>query len=185
MALTRKLLKSLNLTDEQVDAIIEAHGETVEALKAERDNYKTDAEKVKSLQEENEKLKGADDYEKKYNAEHEAFEKYKKAEETGKIHNAKKAAYRKIIENTKIDPKRIDTVLLVADRTGKVDAIELDENSNVKDKDKYLEEINKEWSDLIPETRRQGEGAENPPAGGGTNTEPKSLVEALRQKYTE
>ena len=33
MALTRKLLKGMGLTDEQVDTIIEAHVETVDSLK--------------------------------------------------------------------------------------------------------------------------------------------------------
>ena len=34
MALTRKLLKGMGLTDEQVDTIIEAHTDTVDGLKA-------------------------------------------------------------------------------------------------------------------------------------------------------
>ena len=33
MALTRKLLKGMGLTDEQVDTIIEAHTDTVDGLK--------------------------------------------------------------------------------------------------------------------------------------------------------
>ena len=44
MALTRKLLKGMGLTDEQVDTIIEAHTDTVDGLKAEVAKYKTDAE---------------------------------------------------------------------------------------------------------------------------------------------
>lgn len=44
MALTRKSLKAMGLTDEQVDGVIEAHTETVEALKNQRDTYKADAE---------------------------------------------------------------------------------------------------------------------------------------------
>lgn len=50
MALTRKYLKALGLTDEQVESIIDAHGETVEALKGERDAAKAEAEKVAGLQ---------------------------------------------------------------------------------------------------------------------------------------
>ena len=46
MALTRPMLKGMNLTDEQVSAIIEAHMETVDALKEQRDNYKKAAEKL-------------------------------------------------------------------------------------------------------------------------------------------
>ena len=43
MALTRKLLKGMGLTDEQVDTIIEAHTDTVDGLKADVNRYKADA----------------------------------------------------------------------------------------------------------------------------------------------
>lgn len=39
MALTRKLLKGMGLTDEQVDTIIEAHTDTVDGLKADIGKY--------------------------------------------------------------------------------------------------------------------------------------------------
>ena len=39
MALTRKLLKGMGLTEEQVDTIIEAHSETVEGLKKQAETY--------------------------------------------------------------------------------------------------------------------------------------------------
>ena len=52
MALTRKLLKGMGLTDEQVDTIIEAHTDTVDGLKAEIGRYKADAEKLPGTQKE-------------------------------------------------------------------------------------------------------------------------------------
>ena len=52
MALTRGLLKGMGLTDEQIGSIIEAHTETVEGLKTERDRYKTEAEKLPAVQKE-------------------------------------------------------------------------------------------------------------------------------------
>ena len=50
MALTRKLLKGMGLTDEQVDTIIEAHTDTVDGLKADVTRYKADAEKLPGIQ---------------------------------------------------------------------------------------------------------------------------------------
>ena len=50
MALTRKLLKGMGLTDEQVDTIIEAHTDTVDGLKADVSKYKTDAEKLSDVE---------------------------------------------------------------------------------------------------------------------------------------
>lgn len=44
MSLSRKLLESLGLEADKVSTIIEAHAETVEALKAQIATYKTDAE---------------------------------------------------------------------------------------------------------------------------------------------
>ena len=44
MALTRKLLKGMGLTDEQVDTIIEAHTDTVDGLKDQISTYKADAD---------------------------------------------------------------------------------------------------------------------------------------------
>ena len=52
MALTRKLLKGMGLTDEQVDTIIEAHTDTVDGLKADISRYKADAEQLPNVQKE-------------------------------------------------------------------------------------------------------------------------------------
>ena len=40
MSLTRKMLKAMGIEDEKIDQIIEAHTETVDALKEQRDGYK-------------------------------------------------------------------------------------------------------------------------------------------------
>lgn len=79
MALTRKLLKGMGLTDEQVDTIIEAHTDTVDGLKADVSKYKADAEKLPSVQKQLDGLKAAGDggYKEKYEKEHSAFEAFK------------------------------------------------------------------------------------------------------------
>ena len=61
MALTRKLLKGMGLTDEQVDTIIEAHTDTVDGLKEQVKTYKADAEKLPNVQKELDDLKAAGD----------------------------------------------------------------------------------------------------------------------------
>lgn len=50
LALTRKLLEGLGIEGKHIETIIEAHSETVNALKSERDRYKEDAEKTQDLQ---------------------------------------------------------------------------------------------------------------------------------------
>ena len=80
MALTRKLLKGMGLTDEQVDTIIEAHTDTVDGLKADVEKYKGDAEKLPTVQKELDDLKAAGDggYKEKYEKEHKAFSDFRK-----------------------------------------------------------------------------------------------------------
>jgi hypothetical protein len=50
MALTRKFLKAMGIEEEKIEQIIDAHTETVNALKEERDNFKADAEKLPNVQ---------------------------------------------------------------------------------------------------------------------------------------
>ena len=78
MSITRKFLKGMGLTDEQVDTIIEAHTETVDGLKADVDKYREDAIKLPDVQKELNDLKAAgdgglqkqlDDLQKKYDTE--------------------------------------------------------------------------------------------------------------------
>ena len=57
MSLTRKMLKAMGIEEEKIDQIIEAHSETVDSLKADRDSYKEDAEKLKDVQKELDDLK--------------------------------------------------------------------------------------------------------------------------------
>lgn len=57
MALTRRLLEGLGIEGKHVETIIEAHADTVNALKAERDGYKEKAEMVPDLQRQLEEAK--------------------------------------------------------------------------------------------------------------------------------
>ena len=80
MAFTRKFLKALGLTEEQVDSVVEAHTETVDGLKSQMAGYKADAEKLEGVQRELDDLKakgGGEDYKSKYDSELADFEKYK------------------------------------------------------------------------------------------------------------
>ena len=61
MAFTRKMLKAMGIEDEKIDQIIDAHSETVDALKADRDAYKEDAAKLAAVQKELDELKAKGD----------------------------------------------------------------------------------------------------------------------------
>ena len=83
MALTRRLLKGMGLTEEQMDTIIDAHTETVDSLKADLSRYKADAEALAGVRKELEEAKASLENEKKgswkvkYDALKEEYEGYK------------------------------------------------------------------------------------------------------------
>ena len=52
MAVSRAMLEGMGLTKEQASAIIEAHTETIDGLKKQRDEYKADADRLKDVQKE-------------------------------------------------------------------------------------------------------------------------------------
>jgi hypothetical protein len=161
------MLKGMNLTDEQVSAIIDAHQETVGALKDKRDEYKADAEKLAAVQ------KKLDGYEKgtefvrkeDYDKLEKSFNDYK-AEVAGKETLAtKQAAYRKLLTEEKIPEKFHARILKMTD----FDGIEMD-GENIKGADKQRENIKSEWGEYVATTQVKGSNPETPPAGSGTMT---------------
>ena len=166
MALTRSMLKGMGLTEEQVGAIIDEHTSVTNALKEQLKEYKEDAEKLPTVQKELDKFKDADnEWKDKYEKEHDAFEDYKKdvaAKET--VANVKKA-YRKLLEDAKLDKDYIDTVM---DAT-KFDGITLDKDGKLNDADKLTEGITTKWAKFIQTESGKGANVETPPAGGKTS----------------
>ena len=113
MALTRKLLKGMGLTDEQVDTIIEAHTDTVDGLKADISRYKTDAEKLPGVQKQLDDLKAVGDggYQDKYEKEHKAFEDFKAGVTAKESKAAKEKAVRAYFESKNITGANLDLAM--------------------------------------------------------------------------
>ena len=170
MAFTRKMLKAMGIEDEKIDQIIDAHSETVDALKAERDGYKEDAAKLAAVQKELDELKakGDDGYKAKYEAEkaaHDALKADIAAKETKK---AKTEAYRELLKGANIDEKRIATILRAEAPT--IDKIELDADGKIKNAEQYMESIKSDWADFVVTQSAKGTNTATPPANGGTAT---------------
>ena len=170
MAFTRKMLKAMNIEDEKIDQIIDAHSETVDALKADRDAYKEDASKLAAVQKELDELKakGDDGYKAKYEAEkaaHDALKADIAAKETKK---AKTDAYRELLKGANIDEKRIATILRAEAPT--IDKIELDADGKIKNAEQYTESIKSDWADFVVTQSAKGTNTATPPAHGGTAT---------------
>lgn len=169
MALTRKMLKAMGIEDEKADQIIEAHTETTEALKKQRDQYKADADKLPDVQKELDDLKDAAEknadnpYKAQYEDLKKEYEDYK-ADVTAKETKAKKtAAYRQLLKDAKVSDKRLESIL----KLSPVDDLELDEKGEVKDAQKVKEAIEKEWADFIVTEEQHGAQTHNPPGSTG------------------
>ena len=169
MALTRKLLKGLGLTEEQMDTIIDAHTETVDGLKAERDGFKADAEKLADVQRELDDIK-KDGWKGKYETEKAAHDSLKQEIADKETRAAKVAAYRQLLTDENISEKRIDTVIKAS--AALIDSIELDKDGKPIKADELKQTIKTEWSDFVVTTKQEGAKVEHPPknTGGGKMT---------------
>ena len=170
MGFSRKMLKAMNIEEEKIEQIIDAHSETVDALKADRDAYKEDAAKLAAVQKELDELKakGDDGYKAKYEAEkaaHDALKADIAAKETKK---AKTDAYRELLKGANIDEKRIATIIRAEAPT--IDKIELDADGKIKNAEQYTESIKSDWADFIVTQSAKGTNTATPPANGGTAT---------------
>lgn len=164
--LTRKFLTALGIEDENVqDQIISAHTEATDALKEQRDGYKADAEKLPEVQKELDTLKeqSGDKAQAKYDKLKKEFDDYKEEQQKKETMSKKKSAYKGLLKEAGISANRIDAVLKVSD----VDGLEFNEDGEVKDSDKLIENIKKEWADFIVKSTEKGAQVGNPPANGG------------------
>ena len=183
MALTRTMLKAMDIEKENIDKIIEAHTETVDALKEARDEYKAKADKTGELQSQIDSLKESmvekseyDSLKSKYDKLKGEYDDYKNDISEKDKKATKTEAYKALLKEAGVSDKRIGSVVKVAD----IGAIELDEDGKVKDADKILESIRDEWSDFIETESKKGAKTENPPNNNGGTAMTKEQILAIK-----
>lgn len=177
MALTIKMLKDLGIEQDSIEAIVKAHGDTVDALKAERDAALDRAsiaeEKAgEAGKKEIEELKG------KLDAERSEFAEFKKSVDAEKANAEKAQLYRKLLVEQGVDARRIDSIMRVTDLS---DVIVKD--GQIEDADKLSESIRDTWADFIGTVKTKTARVDTPPATDPSKPEPNSLAEAMHQKY--
>ena len=169
MAFTRKMLKAMSIDDEKIDQIIEAHLETLNSIKDERDSYKEDAEKMADLQKELKELKdNAKDESKnpwkaKFDELKDEYEQYKQNEAVKETKRTKENAYKQLLKECNVSDKRISSVLRVSD----LESIELGEDGKIVNADELKKSIKKEWSDFIYSEGEKGAETPTPPTNTG------------------
>lgn len=180
MSLSRKFLSALGIEADKIDQIIEAHTESIEAIKADRDKYKAEIDnnktdidaKVKELadtRKELDDLKMQVDAEAKnregkdYDKLKEEFDKYKAEQEAKATRAAKESALKELLTDMKMSDKGSKQVLKwmgVAD-------IELDEDGKIKDASNLRKSIKEDWGDYIQSEGAKGADTSTPPENNG------------------
>ena len=162
MSLTRKLLKGMGLTDEQVDTIIEAHTDTVDGLKEQVKTYKADAEKLPNVQKELDGLKAAGDggFKEKFEKEHSDFENFKKTIQEKETKAAKESAAKAFFESKGITGNSLE--IAMRGSSAEIAALDLD-GEKIKDSSALDALVNGTFKALVSTTTTKGANIPNPP----------------------
>ena len=162
MALTRKSLKAMGLTDEQVDSIIEMHSETVDGLKEQVNTYKESAEKLPNVQKELDDLKAAGDggFKEKFEKEHSDFENFKKTVQEKETKAAKESAAKAFFESKGITGNSLE--IAMRGSSAEIAALDLD-GEKIKDSSALDALVNGTFKALVSTTTTKGANIPNPP----------------------
>ena len=162
MALTRKSLKAMGLTDEQVDSIIEMHSETVDGLKEQVKTYKADAEKLPNVQKELDDLKAAGDggFKEKFEKEHSDFENFKKTIQEKETKVATESAAKAFCESKGITGNSLE--IAMRGSSAEIAALDLD-GEKIKDSSALDALVNGTFKALVSTTTTKGANIPNPP----------------------
>lgn len=180
MALTRKLLTALGIEPDKQEQIIEAHTETVDALKAERDRYKADAEKLPGVQEELTKAQAAAKDSGDAAKIQKEFDDYKAQVEAEKTKAAKETALRKVAKDAGLTEAGIAKALKYSDFA----KIELDEKGEIKGAKDVIKSLKEEWPEHIIKDGAQGAGTETPPGNNGGSSGNSRAAQLYNQHYS-
>lgn len=168
MALTRKLLKSLGLEEAAIDTIIDAHTETTDALKKQRDDAIAEAGTVEAITKERDQLKqqvetltkqGGDAA--KIQAD---FDAYKQQVESEKQAAKTDADVLALLKEAGIQR---DSFLTMAAKTFDREKIQRGEDGAITNRDELLNGIKADYADCIGTPQISPVPTLTPPSGGG------------------
>lgn len=162
MALTRKMLKGMGLTEEQIDTIIEAHTDTVDGLKEKAGQVEGLEKQVKDLQDQIEAGKGGKDWKAEHDKLKGEFDAYKRQVAEKAADDAKMKEVRRLGKEAGLSEAGIEKAAKYTDRKG----MELGEDGKAKDAAAMVKALRDEWPEYIVKTERKGVQPATPPAGG-------------------
>lgn len=186
MSLTRKMLKAMDIDEEKISQIFDAHQETIDEISKERDGYKAELDTAKAevkrlsdvekeLVKANAKLEDAKETEQKLVDLRKEFNDYKADIDAKNVTANKAKAYKELLTKQGIPEKYHDAIIRVTD----LEQVEIKDDKISNEKD-LIESIDKEWADFKVTESTQGAKTPNPPANnGGTTFEKMSLADKM------
>lgn len=176
MALTRKFLKALGVSEEAIEEIITAHTDVTDDLKTQLKTAQDVQKQLDTITAERDNLQ------KKLNDPEQAnrvaelekqIAEYQKRETTAQ----KRTALTALLEKIGIDKRGFARVLAATD----LDGVEMD-GENIKDADKLAESLKTEWSDLLTEPGATGKPPQTPPQNPGNGGMTKEQIMAIKDR---
>ena len=181
MALTRKALKAMGLTDEQIDSVIDMHSETVEALKGQITAAEGKAADYEAVKSQLDALKGSESYKEKFEAEHRAFEDYKKGIAEKDARSAKEKAVKAYFESKNITGGNLNIAMRGASK--EIAGVTLDESGKIVDATALDSLVTGEYAALVVTNSKAGAETPNPPANGSQDFDSMSDADYYRATY--
>lgn len=176
MALTRKFLAAMGIEADKIDSIIDAHTETVDALKHERDGFKSKADSYDKVKAELDQLKETAKDSGDYAKLKKEYDDYKAEVQNKETLAAKKAALTKVAKDAGLTEAGIAKAVKYADYA----ALELDDKGEVKDAKALIKSLKEEWPEHIAKATTEGANTATPP--GSTSGSARSRDEIMKIK---
>lgn len=163
MALTRKMLKGMGLTEEQADTIVEAHTETVDGLKEKLKAAEEKAKTADDLQKELDglKAKGGEDFKARAEKAEKELKDYKAEVAAKETRAAKEKAVKAYFEAKGITGGNLSIALRGA--KDEINGIELDEKGGIKDTKALDALVGGEFASLVVKSSTRGAKTPTPP----------------------
>ena len=190
MSLTRKALKAMGLTDEQIDSVTEMHTDTISGLKDKLEAVENNVENVEKLKADIKKyekdletakqtIADGEKYKEMYENEKTAYESYKGEITAKETKAAKEKAVREYFKSKGIN----DDNMSIAMRgiKSEIDAAELDDKGKIKDIKVFDELIKGDYAKLVSRTETKGADTQIPPPNAnGKVTKTKAEIMAIK-----
>ena len=153
--------------DTAAEYFCSAHKTDLDAIKEQRDTYKSDAETLAKVQKELDDLKASsgDNWKDKHDTLKKEFEDYKAGVTAKETKAAKEAAARAYYESKGITGKALDIALRGSG--AEIEGLELGEDGKIKDTKALDALVAGDFSGLVGQTHTKGANTSTPPANNG------------------